>query len=131
MSFDWKLYVELSEELINNQKTPSLKDAYLRSAVSRAYYAIFCTAKQLLVPKTVFFPREDIHKFVREEYNRAVSRKEKQIGTKVGRLWTERKAADYDAGEIFDDARAEIAYQMAVDTLKLLTEIAKPQSEKN
>ena len=46
-------------------------------------------------------------------------------------MWTQRKAADYDAGEIFDDARAEIAYQMAVDTLKLLTEIAKPQSEKN
>lgn len=129
MSFDWKLYVDLSAELINHHKTPSLKDAYLRSAVSRAYYAIFCTAKQLLVLKTVFFPREDIHKFVREEYNRAVSRKEKQIGSKLGRLWTERKAADYDADETFDFERAKTSQQMAADTLKLLEEISKPRND--
>lgn len=125
MSFDWKLYVELSEELINHQKTPSLQDAYLRSAISRSYYGVFCIARNLLIPKTVFFPKEDIHKFVREQFNLAVSRKEKQIGAKLGRLWTERKAADYEEDETFNDERAKTSYKMAVDTLNLLQELSK------
>lgn len=125
MNFGWKLYVELSEELIKHQKTPSLHDAYLRSAISRSYYGVFCIARNLLIPKTVFFPKEDIHKFVREQFNHAVSRKEKQIGTKLGRLWTERKAADYDEDETFNDERAKTSYKMAVDTLNLLQELSK------
>lgn len=125
MSFDWKLYVELSEELIKHQKTPSLHNAYLRSAISRSYYGAFCTARDILVNRTVFFPREDTHKFVREEFNKAQSRKEKQIGTKLGRLWTERKSADYDAEESFDNERAKTAHKMAVDTLNLLRELSK------
>ena len=125
MSFDWKLYVELSEELIKHQQTPLLQEAYLRSAISRSYYGVFCIARNLLIPKTVFFPKEDIHKFVREQFNLAVSRKEKQIGTKLLRLWTERKAADYDEDEMFNDERAKTSYKMAVDTLNLLQELSK------
>lgn len=125
MSFDWKLYVELSEELIKHQKTPSLQDAYLRSAISRSYYGVFCIARNMLIKKTVYFSREDSHKEVREHYNNAVTRKEKQIGTKLGRLWTERKAADYDEDEMFNDERAKTSYKMAVDTLNLLQELSK------
>jgi uncharacterized protein (UPF0332 family) len=125
MSFDWKLYVELSEELIKHQKTPSLHDAYLRSAISRSYYGVFCIARNLLLKKTVYFSIEDSHKEVREHYNNAVTRKEKQIGTKLGRLWTERKSADYDADESFDNERAKTAHKMAVDTLNLLKELSK------
>lgn len=127
MSFDWKLYVDLSAELINHQRTPLLKDAYLRSAVSRSYYGVFCIARNLLIPKTVFFPREDIHKFVREQYNNSIIRKEKVIGVKLGRLWTERKAADYKEDEAFNDERAKTAYRMAVDTVKLLEELSEPK----
>lgn len=131
MSFDWKLYVDLSEELINHQKNPSLKDAYLRSAISRAYYGVFCIDRIPLIYQTVFLSRDASHKEVREHYNNAVARKERLIGTKLNRLWMERKAADYDADETFSLDRAKTAQQMAVDTLKLLAEIAKPQSEKN
>lgn len=125
MSFDWTLYVELSDELINHQKTPSLKDAYLRSAISRSYYGVFCIARSLLIDKTVYFSREEPHKEVREHYNNAATRKEKQIGTKLSRLWTERKSADYDADESFDNERAKTAHKMAVDTLNLLRELSK------
>lgn len=127
MSFDWKLYVDLSAELINHQRTPLLKDAYLRSAVSRSYYGVFCIARNLLIPKTVFFPQKDIHKFVREQYNNSITRKEKVIGVKLGRLWTERKAADYEEDEAFNDERAKTAYRMAVDTVKLLEELSEPK----
>lgn len=126
MSFDWKLYVELSAELINHQRTPSLKDAYLRSAISRAYYGVFCIARTPLIYKTVYSSREESHKEVRGHYNNAVTRKEKSIGTKLNRLWFERKAADYNTDESFNDERAKTVHKMAVDTLKLLDEIKKP-----
>ncbi len=125
MSFDWKLYIELSDELIKHQRTHSLKEAYLRSAISRSYYGVFSIAKNLLIYRTVYFPREDTHRFVREEFNRAPSRKEKSIGTKLGRLWTERKDADYEENNPFDAERAITAHKMAVDTLKLLEEISQ------
>lgn len=130
MSFDWRAYLDLSKELIDRQRTTSLKEAYLRSAVSRAYYGIFCTARKELISKTAFFSKEASHKEVREHFNNAASRKEKQIGAKLGRLWTERKAADYNADETFDDSRARTVQQIAEDTLKLLEEMAKPQQEK-
>lgn len=129
MSFDWKLYVDLSDELITHQRTPSLKEAYLRSAISRSYYGVFCIARALLISRTVFFPRENIHKFVREEFNRAQSNREKQIGTKLLRLWTERKAADYEQEGSFNNERAKTAYKIAVDTLNLLEQLSNPNKK--
>jgi uncharacterized protein (UPF0332 family) len=125
MSFDWKQYILLSDELINRQRVPALADACNRSAVSRAYYGVFCTARKLLIDKTGFFPREDIHKFVREEFNRAASRKEKQIGANLGRLWAERKNADYEEDEAFDNGRSSTAHGIAVKTIGLLDEIKR------
>lgn len=129
MSFDWKLYVDLSDELITHQRTPSLKEAYLRSAISRSYYGVFCIARALLISRTVFFPRENIHKFVREEFNRAQSNREKQIGSKLLRLWTERKAADYEQEGSFNNERAKTAYKIAVDTLNLLEQLSNPNKK--
>lgn len=127
MSFDWKLYLDLSDELINHQRNPSLKDAYLRSAVSRSYYGVFCIARKPLIYKTVYSSKEESHKEVREYYNNAVTRKEKQIGAKLSRLWTERKAADYDSDETIGEERAKTAYRMAVETVKLLEELSEPK----
>ncbi|MDO9289597.1 MAG: hypothetical protein Q7T83_12520 [Thermodesulfovibrionales bacterium] len=129
MSFNWKLYVDLSNELISHQRTPSLKDAYLRSAISRSYYGVFCIAREPLIYETVYDSKVESHKEVREHYNSAVTRKERQIGTKLSRLWAERKAADYDTDATFDDERARTAHKMAVDTITLLEELSTPKKK--
>jgi hypothetical protein len=39
MNFDWKSYLQLADELINHQNPAVPQEAYLRSAISRSYYA--------------------------------------------------------------------------------------------
>lgn len=45
MSFDWKEYHQLAEHLANGGTHPLPAEAAQRSAVSRAYYAAFCHAR--------------------------------------------------------------------------------------
>ena len=40
MSFNWKEYVDLSEELMSREE-----ESCLRSSISRAYYGVFCLVR--------------------------------------------------------------------------------------
>lgn len=51
MSFDWSEYLTLAQELASQTERSSLQEARLRSAVSRAYYAAFRTARNHLRDK--------------------------------------------------------------------------------
>ncbi len=120
MSFDWKLYVQLADELINHQKTQGLQEAYLRSAISRSYYGVFCIARNFLISKSVAIPRVDTHKFVREKYWNSTDRAEKKIGKDLLGLWQERKDADYKDSATVDINRARTAHQLAIRILNRL-----------
>lgn len=48
MSFHWSDYLELAEELQSKAVTSIIHEAYLRTAISRAYYAAFITARNYL-----------------------------------------------------------------------------------
>ena len=121
MSFDWELYVQLSGELISYQRTPTLQEAYLRSAISRSYYGVFCIARNLLISKGATIPRTDTHKFIRTKYQRSPHRTEKEIGDGLRRLWRERKDADYEDRATVDIKRARTAHQLAIRVLDRLT----------
>jgi uncharacterized protein (UPF0332 family) len=45
MSFDWRAYLSLAEMLVSSDVAAD-REACLRSAMSRAYYAAFATARQ-------------------------------------------------------------------------------------
>lgn len=46
MPFDWKQYLDLARELAQpTASDPGQREARLRSAISRAYYASFCHAR--------------------------------------------------------------------------------------
>ena len=47
MSFDWADYLQLAEALARNPALPGPEEAALRSAISRAYYATYCSARDL------------------------------------------------------------------------------------
>jgi uncharacterized protein (UPF0332 family) len=55
MPFDWQDYFSLASTL-NNQEPGTLLEAKCRSAVSRAYYAAFCLAREKAVSKGDFHP---------------------------------------------------------------------------
>lgn len=51
MSFEWSEYLTLAQELVLQSKNSSISEAWLRSAISRAYYAAFRGARNHLRDK--------------------------------------------------------------------------------
>lgn len=125
MSFDWESYIQLADELIRHKRTSSLHEAYLRSAISRSYYGVFCIARNLLIARKISVPRADTHKFVRTKYQKSLNKTEKKIGENLSRLWRERKDADYEDNAKIDTNRAKITYQLSLRTLHTFEEINK------
>lgn len=96
MSFDWSEYLSVAKELAT-QTTTAHKEAKLRSAISRAYYAAFITARNnlrdrsgLLIPKT-----SDAHSYVSQQFELSVDPVRRTIGEKLVRLRRFRRQADY------------------------------------
>jgi uncharacterized protein (UPF0332 family) len=123
MNFNWELYIQLADELISYEAKADLREAYLRSAMSRCYYGVFCIAKNHLVAKNIDIPRVDTHRFVRERYQRSSSNIEKEIGDSLRRLWKERKDADYEDESGIDLRRAKTALDLSKRTLERLRQI--------
>ena len=70
MTFDWREYLTLAENLYTNSHYFPNQEACFRVAISRAYYAAFCTARnyakkydRLILRKT----GED-HRIVKDHY---------------------------------------------------------------
>lgn len=93
MVFDWAKYLILAEEL----QVRGEDEAALRSALSRAYYAVFCKARNRLLQEGISIPRTgNAHKMVWEGYRKAGDIHRRDIGTKGDRLRRSRNKADYD-----------------------------------
>jgi len=98
MSFDWTEYLALAQDLAGQRVTPPTVEAKLRSAISRAYYAAFCKARNHLrdreghdIPTT-----GEAHVKVRDIFRDSPYRQRKSIGTTLNRLREDRRKADYD-----------------------------------
>lgn len=117
-------YIDLSDELIKHSNTSQLKEAYLRSAISRSYYGVFCLARNFLIfTKGITIPPVDTHKFVREQYLKSSNIIEKKIGESMKALLHERKIADYDNNATMHFKRAETAVELSKRILKQLKQI--------
>lgn len=94
MVFDWSQYLVLAEALA----TQPDNEAALRSAVSRAYYAAFCSAREYLLNTNMLFGRRPrrprlSHRAVWHTYQRDVDRR---IGMDGNRLRELRNLVDYE-----------------------------------
>lgn len=97
MSFDWSQYLNLAQELAG-ELTLSNREARLRSSVSRAYYAAFCTGRNHLRDRegdTIPLGGQS-HIYVRDQFRNSANRVRKQIGEYLNRLRIRRNKADYD-----------------------------------
>lgn len=91
MPFDWKEYLSLAEELAKRND-----EAALRAAVSRAYYAAFCTARNHLRQKGNIIPNsEQTHKIVWESFKQK-GKDHAAVYQNGNRLKNKRRQADYD-----------------------------------
>ena len=60
MPFDWKGFLALAHELQRQAATAAEPEPLLRSAVSRAYFAAYCHARNYARDYLSFDPREDV-----------------------------------------------------------------------
>lgn len=97
MSFCWENYIDLSEELINLAQNNPMEKAFLRTSISRAYYGVFCIARNYLKNnKNITNSSPEPHKFVIEILKNSQDSSEQIIGQYLATLRKERNLADYE-----------------------------------
>jgi uncharacterized protein (UPF0332 family) len=102
------------------------QEAAWRSAVSRAYYAAFHVARQLLMGQGFRVPRADqAHAYLWFRLSNGGQVDVQNAGIQLGFLRQERNKADYDLERAFDPKSASDRVQMATDIIRLLDDLAK------
>lgn len=97
MSFDWSEYLTLAQELTSAAVTSPIQEAHLRAAISRAYYAAFCKARNFLLAKDGYLtPRGmNAHWDVVDKFERSSDMGRRKVGTLLRSLKGIRNLVDY------------------------------------
>lgn len=96
-SFDWSDYMKLARELWRQSARSPIKDAKLRTAISRAYYAAYISARNHLQDKDkVSIPYQDAHQYVINYFLNSSDGTYREIGWRLKRLRRLRNKGDYD-----------------------------------
>lgn len=97
MSFNWSEYLQLAQELVQTASRTPHQEARLRCAISRAYYAAFCSARNHLrdrenhtIPLT-----GQAHMYVINAFRRSLDPARVRLGLDLDRLRIDRGRADY------------------------------------
>ena len=112
MSFNWIKYIHLAIELLNGNN-----ESYYRSAISRAYYGVFCIIRDR--EGFSYYRKSDVHSKVIEEYTKSNDEDERVIGSILDELRKARNLADYNSGKVISKVDAE----RMVDSAKYILDI--------
>ena len=123
MSFDWSGYLTLAKELKNKVNEFPDQEAVYRSIVSRAYYAVFCQARNYVkkIDKQEFFGND--HQKLQNYLRNHSHTPRRKIGNQLRRLHQDRIKADYH------DDLGEHAMNKASKAIKLADGIASGLNE--
>ena len=114
MSFNWKDYVDLAEELLKRED-----EASHRSAVSRAYYGVFCIARNRL--SMTYDKSRSVHWQVIKRLRESNNPKHKKLAKILSDLKRARERADYEE-DSFKREDAKIMVLLSKKALSLLKE---------
>lgn len=118
MSFDWSEYLTLAQALGGDDVATS-EEARLRSAISRAYYAVYGTAQVIARSRDGYTPQatETSHQGLINHFKRSPDRVRKAIGMNLERLRKSRVTADYERhvqGKLFFEVKATLSLAASV-----------------
>lgn len=112
MSFDWREYGALAEDLAAGRAPVASREARARAAVSRAYYGVFCRARDYLVRLgEVSHSRHDehqLHRRVADALAFSTDGRRRDVGKRLRAMRDERNRCDYD-GHVPDALAVEAA----------------------
>lgn len=101
-----------------------LSEAAARSAVSRAYYAVFHAARERLRSESVSIGTGyDSHGQVIEAFEKNVDRARKAVGSRLRALRRQRNAADYDTITPFSWSDVHVELNLAQELLKEIRDL--------
>jgi len=100
MSFNWREYIDLAQDLLNRAE-----ESCYRSSISRAYYGAFCLARNRKGYKK--YAGAEVHRKVINAYKNSIHRNEQNIGRILDKLRRARNDADYDEDKLIDIALAQ------------------------
>lgn len=97
MSFDWSDYLSLARAL-GGEDVVATEEARLRSAISRAYYAVYGTARTIARSCDGYRQQstETSHQGLINHFKNSPDRARKAVGANLERLRRNRVSADYD-----------------------------------
>jgi len=131
MSFNWKDYIRLAEDLIKYNK-----EAYFRSGISRAYYGVFCLSRNKAGFKDYRFywnyvkeikknyknknRHVSVHEALVNYYESSKDPKEQSVGKILDELRKNRNDADYNEDKVIDFRLAQRVLLKSKEILKEL-----------
>lgn len=94
MPFDWRKYLELAKQLSGLQSAGYSQEASDRTAISRAYYAAFCWARNYAEQHFGFrrTGRGEDHRLLRDYLKKRIP----EIASNLNKLRGWRNASDYE-----------------------------------
>ena len=113
MSFNWIKYIYLADELLGGTDESSY-----RSAISRAYYGVFCIARDRKGYQ--IYKRADVHSKVIAEYTASNDEDERLIGWYLNDLRKARNFADYKTDGVITKNTAKIMIDSAKSILEFM-----------
>jgi uncharacterized protein (UPF0332 family) len=122
MSFDWTDYLSLAQTLYKEAKSQPQAEARYRAAISRAYYAAFCSARNHLnsVERKGILPGARVHAEVRKTFAEHPNPVRRKIGLQLDRLFENRKRADYEDDFTGVDRAAGFTLKKATEVIETL-----------
>lgn len=98
MIFNWTDFFKLAIDLHQDSTKSKIKNAVLRTVISRCYYSAFCNAREFLIEKEDinFEKGKSVHWEVINKFKRHNDKIRRNIGHNLDRLIKSRQSADYD-----------------------------------
>ena len=134
MSFDWSEYFKLAFALdtqARSEQNPQAQEAKWRSAISRAYYAVWCKARNnLRDEQSADASCLQNHGCVVQKYQESQDIARRQVGITLSRMMDNRRRADYQdmVPRLADMSNAQILLaQDALPELDRLRQETKQQ----
>jgi uncharacterized protein (UPF0332 family) len=126
-AFDWSEYLVIADDLRAARAPTASEEARSRAAVSRAYYAAFCAARDFLVDLGEVSPAHDdeprLHGDVMRRFKQASDGRRVKIGRWLDSLRAARNRCDYESEVAGTRELAERASIQARWTLEHLAKL--------
>lgn len=125
MSFDWSEYLKIANKLVQAKSTFYASEGCQRTAISRAYYAAYCKARNLARDRgwvTLTKSAKD-HSIVKNHFQNSRQRNKSRIGVILDRLRDDRNDADYEDVLNNPNAIASVSIMRAKKIFRLLSSL--------